>query len=232
MASLLELPFNDPLFRAQQLHREHFDPNAIQISTLLSIKTGGCEEHRKYFPQSANFDTGLDYDKHNPGTDPAARWRDQLYPHSTRTRLDGLETLERARNARRKICAGGIVGMGETRHHRADPIVHLANLEPDRDSAPINNRVRIEGMPLESVESIDYLGFRRAVAVARVCIPQTMVRPSAGREHMPETMQSPRFPAGANSIFRGSRLLAAGNPQVGKDRAPLDRRGMHSQMPA
>ncbi len=300
VTALFDLPFNDLLFRAQQVHREHFDPNAIQLSTLLSIKTGGCEEDCKYCPQSAHFDTGvvagkllpldevceaartarasgatrfcmgaawrspkehhleaigemivaikrlgletcltagmladgqaeqlreagLDYYNHNLDTAP------EFYGEviTTRTYRDRLETLERVRNAGLKICAGGIVGMGETRHHRAGLIVQLANLDPYPESVPINNLVRVEGTPLAGTEPLDPFELVRTVAVARLCMPRAMVRLSAGREHMPETMQSLCFLAGANSMFYGDRLLTTGNPQAAKDRILLDRLGMH-----
>lgn len=300
VARLFELPFNDLLFRAQQVHREHFDPNAVQLSTLLSIKTGGCEEDCKYCPQSAHFDTGLEAGKLLPLDEvlDAARaakasgatrfcmgaaWRspkerhievigemisgvkaigletcltagmladgqaEQLreagldyYNHNldtapefygqiitTRTYQDRLDTLERVRNVGLKVCAGGIVGMGETRRHRAGLIVQLANLDPYPESVPINNLVQVEGTPLAGSEELDPFEFVRTVAVARICMPQAMVRLSAGREQMPETMQCLCFLAGANSMFYGDRLLTTGNPQTAKDRDLLHRLGMH-----
>ncbi|MBN9462825.1 MAG: biotin synthase BioB [Burkholderiales bacterium] len=299
VARLFELPFNDLLFRAQQVHREHFDPNAIQLSTLLSIKTGGCEEDCKYCPQSAHFDTGLEAGKLLPLDEVlhaaraakasgatrfcmGAAWRspkerhievigemisgvkaigletcltagmladgqaEQLreagldyYNHNldtapefygqiitTRTYQDRLDTLERVRNVGLKVCAGGIVGMGETRRHRAGLIVQLANLDPYPESVPINNLVQVEGTPLAGSEELDPFEFVRTVAVARICMPQAMVRLSAGREQMPETMQSLCFLAGANSMFYGDRLLTTGNPQTAKDRDLLERLGM------
>ncbi len=299
VAALFELPFNDLLFRAQTVHREHFDPNAIQLSTLLSIKTGGCEEDCKYCPQSAHFDTGLKAEKLLPLTEvmEAARaakasgatrfcmgaaWRspkprhieqigemisevkalgletcltagmleegqaEQLksagldyYNHNldtapefygqiitTRTYQDRLDTLERVRQQGMKVCSGGIVGMGETRRQRAGLIVQLANLNPYPESVPINNLVQVEGTPLAGTAELDPLEFIRTIAVARITMPRAMVRLSAGREQMPETMQALCFMAGANSMFYGDRLLTTSNPQAEKDRNLLDRLGM------
>ena len=298
--ALLELPFNDLMYRAQQVHRQHFDPNAIQVSTLLSIKTGGCEEDCKYCPQSAHFDTGLKADKLLPLAEvlEAARaakangatrfcmgaaWRspkprhvqaigemisevkalgletcltagmladgqaEQLreagldyYNHNldtspefygqiitTRTYQDRLDTLERVRDVGLKVCSGGIVGMGETRRERAGLIVQLANLQPYPESVPINNLVQVEGTPLAGTQALDPLEFVRMIAVARICMPRAMVRLSAGREEMPEALQTLCFLAGANSMFYGDRLLTTSNPQAEKDRQLLQRLGMH-----
>lgn len=300
VAALFELPFNDLIFRAQQVHREHFDPNAIQLSTLLSIKTGGCEEDCKYCPQSAHFDTGLKAEKLLPLDEvlEAARaakasgatrfcmgaaWRapkdrhieqigemitevkalgletcltagmladgqaEQLrdagldyYNHNldtapefygqiitTRTYQDRLDTLGRVRDVGLKVCTGGIVGMGETRRQRAGLIVQLANLNPYPESVPINNLVQVEGTPLAGTEPLDSFEFVRMIAVARICMPRTMVRLSAGREDMPDSLQALCFLAGANSMFYGDRLLTTANPQAAKDRALLERLGMH-----
>jgi biotin synthase len=299
VAALFELPFNDLLFRAQQVHREHFDANAVQLSTLLSIKTGGCEEDCAYCPQSAHFDTGLKAEKLIPLEEvmEAARaakqngatrfcmgaaWRspkprhldaigemiaevkalgletcltagmledgqaEQLkdagldyYNHNldtapefygqiitTRTYQDRLDTLERVRQQGLKVCSGGIVGMGETRRQRAGLIVQLANLDPYPESVPINNLVQVEGTPLADTKPLDPLEFIRTIAVARITMPRAMVRLSAGREEMPETMQSLCFLAGANSMFYGDKLLTTSNPQAEKDRALLARLGM------
>ena len=299
VAALFELPFNDLLFRAQQVHREHFDANAVQLSTLLSIKTGGCEEDCKYCPQSAHFDTGLKAEKLLPLAEvmEAARaakangatrfcmgaaWRapkdrhleqigemisevkalgletcltagmlgegqaEQLkdagldyYNHNldtapefygqiitTRTYQDRLDTLERVRAQGLKVCSGGIVGMGETRRQRAGLIVQLANLDPYPESVPINNLVQVEGTPLAGTAALDPFEFIRTIAVARITMPRAMVRLSAGREEMPEAMQSLCFLAGANSMFYGDKLLTTSNPQAEKDRALLDRLGM------
>jgi len=299
VAALFELPFNDLLFQAQQVHRQHFDANAVQLSTLLSIKTGGCEEDCKYCPQSAHFDTGLKAEKLLPLDEvlEAARaakqsgatrfcmgaaWRspkdrhleqigemisgvkamgletcltagmlgdgqaEQLrqagldyYNHNldtapefygqiitTRTYQDRLDTLDRVRQVGLKVCSGGIVGMGETRRQRAGLIVQLANLDPYPESVPINNLVQVEGTPLAGTDSLDPFEFVRTIAVARITMPRAMVRLSAGREEMPESLHALCFLAGANSMFYGDRLLTTGNPQADKDRALLDRLGM------
>ena len=299
VAALFELPFNDLLYRAQTVHREHFDANAVQLSTLLSIKTGGCEEDCKYCPQSAHFDTGLKAEKLIPLDEvmEAARaakangatrfcmgaaWRspkprhleaigemisevkalgletcltagmledgqaEQLksagldyYNHNldtspefygqiitTRTYQDRLDTLERVRQQGMKVCSGGIVGMGETRRQRAGLIVQLANLDPYPESVPINNLVQVQGTPLAGTAPLDPLEFVRTIAVARITMPRAMVRLSAGREEMPETMQALCFLAGANSMFYGDKLLTTSNPQAEKDRALLARLGM------
>ncbi|WP_428508664.1 biotin synthase BioB [Roseateles sp.] len=301
VVALFDLPFNDLLFKAQQVHRENFDANAVQLSTLLSIKTGGCEEDCAYCPQSAHFDTGLKAEKLIPLQEvlEAARaakangatrfcmgaaWRspkerhleaigemvkevkamgletcltagmlgdgqaEQLaeagldyYNHNldtspefygqiitTRTYQDRLDTLDRVRNVGLKVCSGGIVGMGETRRQRAGLIVQLANLNPYPESVPINNLVKVEGTPLadKGTEALDPFEFIRSIAVARITMPRAMVRLSAGREEMPESMQALCFLAGANSMFYGDKLLTTSNPQAEKDRALLNRLGM------
>ncbi|WP_271008815.1 biotin synthase BioB [Paucibacter sp. B51] len=301
VVALFDLPFNDLLFKAQQVHRENFDANAVQLSTLLSIKTGGCEEDCAYCPQSAHFDTGLKAEKLIPLQEvlEAARaakangatrfcmgaaWRspkerhleaigemvkevkamgletcltagmlgegqaEQLaeagldyYNHNldtspefygqiitTRTYQDRLDTLDRVRNVGLKVCSGGIVGMGETRRQRAGLIVQLANLSPYPESVPINNLVQVEGTPLadKGTEALDPFEFIRTIAVARITMPRAMVRLSAGREEMPESMQALCFLAGANSMFYGDKLLTTSNPQAEKDRALLNRLGM------
>ena len=300
VAALFELPFNDLLFRAQSVHREHFDANAVQLSTLLSIKTGGCEEDCAYCPQSAHFDTGLKAEKLIPLQEvlEAARaakangatrfcmgaaWRApkerhieaigemvkevkalgletcltagmladgqaevlqqaglDYYNHNldtapefygqiitTRTYQDRLDTLDRVRQVGLKVCSGGIVGMGETRRQRAGLIVQLANLDPYPESVPINNLVQVEGTPLAGTEALDPFEFVRTIAVARITMPRAMVRLSAGREQMPESLQAMCFLAGANSMFYGDKLLTTSNPQAEKDRALLERLGMH-----
>jgi biotin synthase len=300
VAALLDLPFNDLMFQAQQVHRAHFDANAVQLSTLLSIKTGGCEEDCAYCPQSAHFDTGLKAEKLIPLQEvlEAARaakangatrfcmgaaWRspkdrhleaigemvkevkamgletcltagmlgdgqaEQLreagldyYNHNldtapefygqiitTRTYQDRLDTLDRVRHVGLKVCSGGIVGLGETRSQRAGLIVQLANLDPYPESVPINNLVQVEGTPLAGTAALDPFEFVRMIAVARITMPRAMVRLSAGREDMPEAMQSLCFLAGANSMFYGDKLLTTSNPQAAKDRALLERLGMH-----
>ncbi|WP_076998548.1 biotin synthase BioB [Variovorax sp. KK3] len=301
VAALFELPFNDLLFRAQQVHRQHFDANTIQLSTLLSIKTGGCEEDCGYCPQSAHHDAGvkaeklmalddvlaaaqaakdngatrfcmgaawrspkerhlepvkamvrgvkamgletcvtlgmleveqalqlkdagLDYYNHN--LDSAPEFYDKII--STRTYQDRLDTLGHVRDAGIHVCCGGIVGMGESRLERAGLIAQLANLDPYPESVPINNLVQVEGTPLAGTEPLDPFEFVRTIAVARITMPKTMVRLSAGREQMDESLQALCFMAGANSIFYGDRLLTTANPQAAKDRALLARLGMRT----
>ncbi len=300
--ALFELPFLDLLHRAQQVHREHFDSSEIQLSTLLSIKTGGCAEDCGYCPQSAHHDTGveasklmavtavveaalsakeqgatrfcmgaawrspkerdmeavvemvrqvkalgletcmtlgmlepsqaealgeagLDYYNHNLDTAP------EFYGKviSTRTYEDRLETIANVRGAGINVCCGGIVGMGETRAHRAGLIAQLANMQPYPESVPINNLVQVAGTPLEGTEPIDPFEFVRTIAVARITMPRTMVRLSAGREQMEEALQVLCFSAGANSIFYGDRLLTTSNPQADRDRALMARIGLRAQ---
>ncbi len=299
--ALFELPFADLMYRAQQVHREYFDPNQVQLSTLLSIKTGGCSEDCGYCPQSAFHSTGvenrrmlqleevvraaqaakqagadrfcmgaawrepsdedmlsvvemvravrglgmetcatlgmlndeqtlmlknagLDYYNHNLDTSP------EFYGHiiSTRDYQDRLDTLERVRRAGMHVCSGGIVGMGESVAERAGLIAQLANLDPYPESVPINNLVKVEGTPLADEEDLDPLDFVRTIAVARVAMPKARVRLSAGRQQMSDEIQALCFLAGANSIFYGDQLLTTGNPEVERDRALLDRLGMHA----
>ena len=300
--ALFALPFMDLVFRAQQVHREHFDPSEIQLSTLLSIKTGGCAEDCGYCSQSAHFDTGLKAEKLMPVDEvlEAARaakaqgasrfcmgaaWRspkardmervttmvrevkalgletcmtlgmldaDQAnslkdagldyYNHNldtapeyygkvigTRTYQDRLDTLDNVRSAGINVCSGGIVGMGETRAHRAGLIAQLANLEPYPESVPINNLVPIPGTPLADVEPIDPFEFVRTIAVARITMPRTYVRLSAGREQMDDALQALCLMAGANSIFYGDHLLTTSNPRTGRDRSLLERLDMRIQ---
>ncbi len=297
--ALYALPFMELVFRAQQVHREHFDPSEIQLSTLLSIKTGGCAEDCGYCSQSAHFDTGLKAEKLMPVEEvlEAARaakaqgasrfcmgaaWRSpkardmervstmvrevkalgletcmtlgmldaeqaatlkdaglDYYNHNldtapeyygkvvgTRTYQDRLDTLQNVRSAGINVCSGGILGMGETRAHRAGLIAQLANLDPCPESVPINNLVPIPGTPLEGVAPIDPFEFVRTIAVARITMPRSYVRLSAGREQMDEALQALCFMAGANSIFYGDHLLTTSNPQTGRDRSLLDRLDM------
>jgi biotin synthase len=298
--ALFALPFADLLHRAQTVHREHHNPNAVQLSTLLSIKTGGCEEDCKYCPQSAHYDTGLGAEKlmDLPEVRSAAEaakasgatrfcmgaaWRspkdrhmEQLtamvrevkslgletcvtagmltdaqagqlkdagldyYNHNldtspefygeiitTRTYQDRLDTLSSVREAGMKVCCGGIVGLGESRTQRAGLVAQLANLNPAPESVPINNLVQVEGTPLAGTAELDPFEFVRTIAVARITMPGSMVRLSAGREAMPDSLQALCFMAGANSIFYGDRLLTTGNPQADADRLLLERLGMH-----
>ena len=298
--ALFALPFNDLIFRAQQVHREHFDPNAVQLSTLLSIKTGGCAEDCGYCPQAARYQTGvenqdllpldtvlasaraakatgatrfcmgaawrgpkqkdlepvmemvkgvralgletcvtlgmlrqgqaeqlkaagLDYYNHNLDTAP------EFYGEviSTREYQDRLDTLDQVRAAGIHVCCGGIVGMGESRQSRAGLIAQLASMDPQPESVPINNLVQVEGTPLYGTEKLDPLEFVRTIAVARITMPKSMVRLSAGRQEMSEAVQALCFLAGANSIFYGEKLLTTDNPEAAQDRALLDKLGMY-----
>lgn len=300
--ALFGLPFMELLFRAQQMHREHFDPSQVQLSTLLSIKTGGCPEDCGYCPQSAHFETGVEASKLMPlqqVIDAAqaakaqgatrfcmgAAWRSpkardmarvtemvrevkalgletcmtlgmldaeqaqtldaaglDYYNHNldsapdfyasiigTRTYQDRLDTLAHVRQAGIKVCSGGIVGMGESRAQRAGLIAQLANLDPYPESVPINNLVQVPGTPLAGTAPLDPFEFVRTIAVARITMPKTMVRLSAGREQMDDALQALCFAAGANSIFYGDRLLTTSNPQAARDRALFERLGLQAQ---
>jgi len=300
--ALFALPFNDLLFRAQQVHREHFDANAVQVSTLLSIKTGACPEDCKYCPQSGHYNTGLGKEKlleiekvvaeakaaqeagasrfcmgaawRSPrerdlavvlemvsrvkslgletcmtlgmvDTDQARRLSDaglDYYNHNldtspeyygeiitTRRYADRLDTLANVRQAGMKVCSGGILGMGEAPRDRAALLQQLARLEPHPESVPINMLVKVPGTPLENVEDLDPIEFIRAIAVARILMPSSHVRLSAGREQMDDATQALAFLAGANSIFYGDSLLTTGNPQVERDRALFARLGLHPE---
>jgi len=301
VVALYELPFLDLLFRAQGVHRQHHEANAVQLSSLLSIKTGGCPEDCSYCPQSSRYETevereklmpldevleaarqakasgaqrfcmgaawrspkphqvdavaemvsavkalgletcvtlgmlregqaeqlrdaGLDYYNHNLDTSP--EFYGQII--TTRTYQDRLDTLERVRNAGINVCCGGIVGLGESRRERAGLIAQLANLNPYPDSVPINNLVKVEGTPLHGTPDVDPFEFIRSIAVARITMPKAVVRLSAGREQMSETMQALCFMAGASSIFYGEKLLTTGNPQLLQDRALFERLGLHA----
>jgi biotin synthase len=296
---LFDLPFNDLVFRAAAVHREHFDPNRVQLSTLLSIKTGGCPEDCAYCPQAARYATGvanepllglgvvveaataakaagatrfcmgaawrgpkpkdleqvaamvravkalgletcatlgmlregqaealaaagLDYYNHNLDTSPA------FYGEiiTTRVYADRLDTLEKVRQAGIRVCSGGIVGMGEPRAVRAALIATLASLDPPPESVPINELVQVEGTPLAGTARLDWTEFVRTIAVARITMPTSVVRLSAGRREMPEAVQALCFLAGANSIFYGERLLTTGNPETAADRRLLAKLGI------
>ncbi len=302
ISELFALPFNDLMFRAQTVHRQNFDPNEVQVSTLLSIKTGACPEDCKYCPQSAHNDTGLeaerlmkvrevlceaeaakkagasrfcmgaawkhprakdipyvlemvrevkamgletcmtlgmldgdqahqlaeaglDYYNHNLDTSP------EYYGSiiTTRTYQDRLDTLHNVRDAGMKVCAGGIVGMGENLHDRVGLLQQLANLPVHPESVPINMLVKVEGTPLDQVEDLEPFDFVRTVAVARIVMPSSHVRLSAGREEMNEQMQALCFMAGANSIFYGDRLLTTDNPAANKDRALFGKLGIRPE---
>ncbi|MCE8019747.1 biotin synthase BioB [Halomonas sp. MCCC 1A11036] len=300
--ALFALPFNDLLFRAQQVHRAHFDANAVQVSTLLSIKTGACPEDCKYCPQSGHYTTGLDKEKlleiekvvaqakaaqeagasrfcmgaawRSPrekdltvvmemvrrvkalgletcmtlgmvGVDQASRLAEaglDYYNHNldtspeyygeiitTRTYADRLETLANVREAGMKVCSGGILGMGEAPRDRAALLQQLARLDPHPESVPINMLVKVPGTPLEDVEDLDPIEFIRAIAVARILMPASHVRLSAGREQMNESTQALAFLAGANSIFYGDKLLTTGNPQAARDKALFAKLGLHPE---
>ena len=301
--ALFALPFADLLFRAHAVHRGHHPPNAVQLSTLLSIKTGGCPEDCGYCPQAARHHTGvanealldiaevvdaakaardagatrfcmgaawrgpkqrdlapvldmvravkalgletcatlgmlkdgqaaqlkgagLDYYNHNLDTAP------EFYGDivSTREYEDRLDTLERVREAGLRVCCGGIVGMGESRRHRAGLIAQLARLSPQPESVPINHLVQVEGTPLHARlggdAALDPLEFVRTIAVARIMMPRAMIRLSAGRRELGDPVQALCYFAGANSIFHGERLLTTGNPDVAADRALFDKLGL------
>jgi biotin synthase len=288
--ALYALPFNDLLFQAQTVHRQHFTPNEVQVSTLLSIKTGACAEDCKYCPQSGHYNTGLererllevekvltqakaakdkgatrfcmgaawtnpkqrdmpyiiemvqgvkkmgletcmtlgmlsgdqaqtlaqaglDYYNHNLDTSP------EFYGEiiTTRTYQDRLDTLSHVRDAGMKVCCGGILGMGESANDRSALLMQLANLPEHPQSVPINMLVKVAGTPLEHVDDLDAFEFIRTIAVARIMLPQSHVRLSAGRARMNEQMQALCFFAGANSIFYGDKLLTTDNPEADAD---------------
>ena len=301
IVELFNLPFADLMFRAQQVHREHFNANEVQRSTLLSIKTGGCEENCGYCPQSAHFETeveatkvmaldevvdaakqakaagasrfcmgaawrgpndrdlekvlpmiravrdlgmqtcgtfgllkegqaeqlkeaGLDYYNHNIDTAP------EYYGEviTTRNFDDRLDTLDKVRQAGLNVCCGGIVGMGESREQRAGLLEELANMPIAPESVPINYLVQVEGTPLAGTQQLDPFEFIRTIAAARITMPTSYVRLSAGREAMSDEMQALCFLAGANSIFYGDRLLTTSNPEADKDATLFSKLGIKS----
>ncbi len=301
--ALYQAPFNDLLFRAHSAHRRHFDPNKVQLSRLLSVKTGGCPEDCSYCSQSAHHETGLpasklmevekvigearkakaagasrycmgaawrnpkdrdmdaicamvdgvkalgmetcmtlgmltpghalrlksaglDYYNHN--IDTSERYYSEII--STRTFSERLDTLENVRSAGIKVCCGGIVGMGEEAQDRVDMLVTLANLPEHPESVPVNLLIPIPGTPLEDAERLDPLSFVRTIALARIMMPRSVVRLSAGRSEMSDELQALCFFAGANSIFLGDTLLTAGNPTEEKDMALFSKLGL-SPMP-
>ena len=297
--SLFNQPFNDLLFQAQTVHREHFDPNEVQISSLLSIKTGACSEDCAYCPQSAHYQTGLGREDLIPVSEVlnaakqaqdqgasrfcmGAAWRsptdhdvervvamiegvsalgmetcvtlgmltDQqtqrlkqagldYYNHNldtseefyseiitTRTYQDRLDTLRRVREAGINVCCGGIIGMGESDDDRANLLIELANSPQHPESVPINLLVRVEGTPLADASSLDPLMFVRTIAVARILMPKSRVRLSAGRNEMSDEWQALCFLAGANSIFYGIKLLTTDNPLADSDRQLFQRLGL------
>ncbi|NIM71523.1 MAG: biotin synthase BioB [Xanthomonadales bacterium] len=303
--ALFGLSFNDLLFQAHRTHREQFNPRQVQISTLLSIKTGACPEDCAYCPQSVRYETGLgveplveldavleaaraardggatrfcmgaawrspkdrdldrviemvqavrglgmetcltlgmltgaqarklkdaglDYYNHNLDTSP------EYYQEiiTTRSYDDRLDTLQQVREAGLNVCCGGIIGMGESREDRVGLLVALANLPQHPQSVPINHLVRVAGTPLQGAEGLDPLEFVRTIAVARLMMPASVVRLSAGRTDMSDELQALCFFAGANSIFYGDRLLTTDNPEAVRDRALLQRLGLSPSAPA
>jgi biotin synthase len=297
--ALYDMPLMDLIWRAQGVHRENFDPNAVQRSALLSVKTGGCSEDCSYCSQSARYDTdtererlmplneviaaaqaakdkgasrfcmgaawkgpkdndldrvldmvrevkalgmqtcvtlgmlkegqaeklkdaGLDYYNHNLDTDK------EFYGQviKTHTHDDRLDTLDQVREAGINVCSGGIIGMGESRKNRAALIVQLANLPKPPESVPINNLVPIPGTPMADNARLDPFEFVRTIAAARITMPTSWVRLSAGRQEMNDELQALCFLAGANSMFYGERLLTTGNPDVARDEALFERLGL------
>jgi len=297
--SLFLMPFNDLIYQAQQVHRSNFDANKVQLSTLLSIKTGGCSEDCAYCPQSARYNTdvenekilaldevilaakaakesgasrfcmgaawrspkqkdldlvkemivevkklglescatlgmlnqdqtrqlkevGLDYYNHNLDTSP------EFYGDiiSTRTYQDRLDTLQNVRDQGIRVCCGGIVGMGENLDERVGLLAELANLTPQPESVPINLLTQVEGTPLFGIDELDHFDFVKTIAVARILMPKSYVRLSAGREKMNEATQALAFLAGANSIFYGEELLTTENPASEKDQQLMKKLGI------
>jgi len=300
IVALFELPFSDLMYQAQTVHRANFNPNAVQVSTLLSIKTGGCSEDCGYCPQAARYhteveseplmklddvlaaaqeakdngasrfcmgaawrgpkqrdlepvlkmiaevkamgletcatlgmlkegqaeqlkDAGLDYYNHNLDTAP------EFYGEviTTRTYQDRLDTLDRVRSVDINVCSGGIIGMGESRNQRAGLLAQLANMERPPESVPINLLTQIEGTPLHGTEELDPFEFVRTIAAARITMPKSYVRLSAGRQSMSEGIQAMCFLAGANSIFYGEKLLTTANPEASTDKKLFARLGIN-----
>jgi biotin synthase len=299
IGALFELPFNDLLYRAHGLYRRFFDPNRVQASQLLSIKTGACSEDCAYCPQSARYNTGLEteslmsldevirsarearsqgatrfcmgaawrspkdrdidhvvemvkgvrelgmetcvtlgmlsdeqtrrlkesgLDYYNHNLDTSAQYYSEII--STRSYQDRLDTLKRVRDAGINVCCGGIVGMGESADDRAGLLMELANLPKHPESVPVNMLVQVEGTPLDGTPRLDPLSFVRTIAVARILMPASWVRLSAGRTEMSDEMQALCFFAGANSIFYGDKLLTTDNPVADRDRRLFDRLGL------
>ena len=306
LEALYALPFNDLMFQAQTVHRANFDPNAVQLSTLLSIKTGGCSEDCGYCSQSARHETGLEREKlldvaevvatakaakeagatrfcmgaawrgpkekdlgavtemvrevkalgletcvtlgmlqpgqaaqlkdagldyYNHNLDTASEFYGQVI--TTHTHDDRLDTLAQVRDAGIHVCCGGIIGMGESRRVRAGLILELANLDPQPESVPINMLVKVPGTPLAQIVAqsgdLDLFEFVRTIAVARITMPASHVRLSAGRQELGEGMQALCFLAGANSIFYGDKLLTTGNPDVSADTALFAKLGLSTE---
>lgn len=300
--ALFSLPFNDLLFQAQIVHRQYFDANTVQVSQLLSIKTGKCPEDCSYCPQSVRYDTGLAYEdlmevqkvledaktaKKQGSTRfcMGAAWRSpkdrdlpkllamvagvkglgletcmtlgmltdaqakrlaeaglDYYNHnldtspeyygeiiSTRTYGDRLSTIENVRSAGMKVCSGGILGLGESLSDRIGLLMQLANMPVHPESVPINMLVKVEGTPLDHAQDVDPFDFIRMLAVARIMMPASHVRLSAGREQMNDQTQALAFLAGANSIFYGEKLLTTANPSANKDQLLFDRLGINPE---
>ena len=296
---LFALPFNDLIFKAAEIHRQFHDQNKVQISTLLSIKTGSCPENCKYCPQSAHYNTGLEKEslmEINKILDAAksakeagasrfcmgAAWRNlndrdvdkicniidevkktgletcmtlgmlsnlqskklkeaglDYYNHNidtspefyseiitTRNFEDRLNTLKNVREAGLNVCSGGIVGMGEKLEDRAKMLIILANLPTHPQSVPINMLVKVAGTPMDKVEELDQFEFIKTIAVARILMPKSAVRLSAGRENMNEQTQALCFLAGANSIFYGEKLLTTSNPEMERDKKLFEKLGI------
>lgn len=299
--AIFNLPFNEIIYEAQTIHRKHFAHNKVQISTLLSIKTGSCPENCSYCPQSAHYKTGLKKEplmalddvliaakKAKEGGASrfcmGAAWRgprdedleqvcamvsevkklgletcvtlgllknDQalklkeagldFYNHNidtsedfynkiitTRTFKDRIDTLDNVRHAGLKVCCGGIIGIGEDNDDRIKMLVTLANLNEPPESVPINKLIRIPGTPLEGQKEVDPFDFVKTIALARILMPHSYIRLSAGREQMSDEMQALCFLAGANSIFYGEKLLTADNPIPENDQLLFERLGLES----
>ena len=300
---IYELPLNDLLFQAQTIHRQYFDANDVQLSTLLNIKTGGCAEDCGYCPQSARYQTGMEKTGLMPVDEVleaakaakdsgatrfcmGAAWRSpndrdmqqladmirgvkdlgmetcmtlgmlkgeqandlkdaglDYYNHnldsseefyteiiSTRSYQDRLDTLGHVRDSGMKVCCGGIVGLGETIAQRVDLLVTLANLDPQPESVPINRLVKVKGTPLSDVEELDDFDMVRSIATARIMIPKSRVRLSAGRAQMSDELQALCFMAGANSVFYGEKLLTTENPQWVQDQQLFQRLGINAHV--
>ena len=298
--AMFELPFNDLLFKAHSIHRENFDPNEVQISSLLSIKTGACAEDCGYCSQSAHHKTDLERERLLPVNEViekaksakskgstrfcmGAAWRNptdknldkvidmikavkglgmetcvtlgmltekqsqrlkqaglDYYNHNldsspefygnvitTRTFQDRIDTLKHVRDNGINVCSGGILGMGETPTDRASMLQQLANMPQHPQSVPINMLVQIEGTPLYGADKIDAIDFVKSIAVARILMPKSQVRLSAGRHEMSDEMQAMCFFAGANSIFYGEKLLTTENCETNDDLALFQRLGIH-----
>ncbi len=305
VAEIFNLPFNDLLFYAQSVHRQNFEPNQVQTSTLLSIKTGACPEDCAYCPQSGHYNTGLskeqlmaleevldnarkakqtgasrfcmgaawksprtkdfcvvlemikgvkalgmetcvtlgmlneeqasqlkdaglDYYNHN--LDTSQEYYDQII--TTRTFQDRLDTLKHVRGAGINVCSGGIIGMGEEQSDRLGLLMELANMPEHPQSVPINMLVAVEGTPLANVEKLDHIEFVRTIATARIMMPKSYVRLSAGREEMSDETQALCFFAGANSIFYGEKLLTTANPEQNHDEALFAKLGITPEQQA